>query len=285
MGSLEKAIKKLAEFKTAQRFKDLFEEEDGMLEEDEFDETVLESDKDGDEEEEEEFWEEEEFDVKETPVPSGLLGEDILFEDSDTPFSDKDTSLFVSYDEDEPLVEPGSVPAWHMKRKRERFDPYAEKRMKIRTKPEEEFDTEMEEPGSIFDKASDNVKTLLKMATKFEKLGAFEDDNDDDDWGSVWDEEDVFGAAVTPSSIDVWDEEDVPKEYKMQRLDKEDIGSIFGLEGEDEVVVEDPVTGKKHYDVEPDISTLDEDFEEKVSEAPTEVEDFIRQMELELANS
>jgi hypothetical protein len=215
MGSLEKAIQKLAEFKTAQRFKDLFEDEETILEEDEFDETILESDK----EEKEEFWEEE-FDIKESPVPYGILSED----NTDTSFSEG--------------VE-----------------------------------------------ASKNTKNLLKIAIKLEKLGVFDSRFEEEDLPFDWDEEeDYIETAVTPTQIDAWDEEDIPDEYKMQQLSDEDIGSILGMEPEG-AFVEDPLTGKKHYDVEPDISLLDEDFEEKVSEAPTEVEDFIRQMELELAKA
>jgi len=210
MGSLEKAIKKLAEFKNAQQFKDLFDEEI-PFEEDEFDNTILEADKDNNEDN---FWEED-FDIKETPVPSGK----------------------------KPLIE-------------------------------DEEKNNFNELDLLVEKASNNTKKLLKMAIKLKKLGDLDSNNDDD--------KNYFETAITPDEIDAWDEEDIPDQYKMQQLSKEDIGSIYGMDPEN-AFVEDPITGKKHYDVESDFSMFDEDFEEKSTEAPTEIEDFIRQMELELA--
>lgn len=208
MGSLEKAIKKLAEFRKNEKFKNFFEEE-GDFDNENFDNTILDSNENN-----EELWEDE-FDIKETPVPYDK-----------NPFDENPKE--PSYEEDEDL-------------------------------------------NSLID-ASDNTKKLLKIATKLNKLGE-------------WDSKDLYfqglDKAVTPDQIEGWDDDDIPDEYKMQQLSNEDVDSILGMESDD-FFVEEPKSGKKHYDIQPDISLYDEDFEEKVTEAPTEVEDFIQQLQEEL---
>jgi hypothetical protein len=149
-------------------------------------------------------------------------------------------------------------------------------------KPEEEEITEEDEQlyDTLFEQASYKTKKLLKIANKLLKISQEKDqDFDDDDW--AFDDEEAWGASVVPKSSDAWYDEEIPDEYKMEQMSEDDVDQIFGIDEEGPYSY-DKITDKKHRDLEPDISMLDEDFEEKVSEPPSEIEDFIRQMELEL---
>jgi len=137
----------------------------------------------------------------------------------------------------------------------------------------------------------------ILMNTKL-AAGPMDDDYDDYDnkyYGSPnIDTEEIYDSiekAVAPDNIDLFEgpveEGDIPEEYSMQQLSDEDIDQIYGIEGtEDDPTpfTDDPITGKRHYDVISDtgLPTNDEE-EEEFTESPTEVEDFFQQIERELA--
>lgn len=125
--------------------------------------------------------------------------------------------------------------------------------------------------------ASYKVSKLLKIAQTLEEWD--EDDIYHPDFESE-NIQDVWDTSISPENIDTWDSGELPNEYKMEQLSDEDINSIFGLD-ESGAYAEDPLTGKTHYDLEPDFTMLDEDFEEKSTESPSELESFINQMEAE----
>jgi len=135
---------------------------------------------------------------------------------------------------------------------------------------EDEDDAELETEA----KAKEYVN-LLKIAASFEEW---------EEWEDPWESEseniqDVWDTSIKPENIESWLEEDLPEEFKMEQLSPEDYDAIIRLDkGDEGVVVEDPITGKEHYDVEPDFTILDEDFEEKSTEPPSEVEDILNQL-------
>lgn len=148
------------------------------------------------------------------------------------------------------------------------------------------FDSFKEEEKEPKIEASKNVLNLLKIANKLLKTGAYEDD--EHYYENLTEQvSDNIEQAILPDNINLFDgpadDDEIPDEYKMDQINpEEDVDVIFGL-NEEGPFVDDPITGKKHYDLESDFTILDDDYDEKSTEAPTEVQDFIRQMEKELA--